>query len=74
MEDVKPGQTWKRRSTPGAPWRPVRVENVLLDGVELRFLDVPEKPELEQVFSTSRTHMLSGGGHGQGPEYRWEAD
>src|SRR5208282_4531093 len=59
MPDVKPGQTWERRSIPGAPWRPVRVENVLRDNVELRYLDLPGAPELEQVFSGSRARMLS---------------
>ena len=44
MQDVKPGQTWERRSIPGAPWRPVRVENVLRDNVELRYLDLPGAP------------------------------
>jgi len=70
MSDVKPGQIWERQSTPGAPWRRVRVENVLTDEVELRYLDLPQTPDLEQIFSTSRTHMLAGGGHGQGAAYR----
>ena len=55
MLDVRPGQTWERRSIPGAPWRPVRVEKVLRDSVELRYLDLPGG----QVFSGSRTRMLS---------------
>ncbi len=59
MLNVKAGQTWERRSIPGAPWRPVRVENVLRDNVELRYLDLPGAPELEQVLSGSRTRMLS---------------
>jgi hypothetical protein len=59
MQDVKPGQTWERRSIPGAPWRPVRVENVLRDNVELRYLDLPGASDLEQVFSGSRTRMVS---------------
>ena len=58
MLNVKPGQTWERRSIPGAPWRPVRVENVLRDNVELRYLDLPGS-EHGQKLSGSRTRMLS---------------
>ena len=59
MLNVKPGQTWERRSIPGAPWRRVQVETVRRDNVELRYLDLPGAPELEQVLSVSRTRMLS---------------
>ncbi len=59
MLNVKPGQTWERRSIPGAPWRPVRVESVRRDNVELRYLDLPGTPKLDQVLSGSRTRMLS---------------
>jgi hypothetical protein len=69
MSDVKPGQIWERRSTPAAPWLRVRVVNVLFDEMELQYMDPPNK-----VFGTSRTHMLGGGGHGQGAEYRFVSD
>lgn len=59
MLNIKLGQTWERRSIPGAPWRRVRVETVRRDNVELRYLDLPGVPELEQVPSGSRTRMLS---------------
>ena len=59
MLNVKPGQTWERRSIPGAPWRPIRVETVRRDNVELRYLDLPGAPEREQVLSGSQTRMLS---------------
>jgi hypothetical protein len=67
MVDVRPNQTWERRSTAGAPWRAVRVVNVQLDEVELRFSDTGE------VFSATRTHMLDGGGSGHA-EYRFVSD
>jgi hypothetical protein len=69
MLNVRPGQTWQRRSIPGAPWRPVEVINVLFDAVELRFLDLPHAPDLERTFATSRSRLLAGGG--QGIEYRY---
>jgi hypothetical protein len=61
MPDVKLGQTWERRSIPGAPWRPVRVENLPRDNVELRYLDLPGAPELEQLFSGSRARFRQPG-------------
>jgi len=59
MLNVKPGQTWERRSFPGAPWRPVRVETVWRDNVELRYLDLPGASKVDQMLSGSRTRMLS---------------
>jgi hypothetical protein len=70
MSSVKPGQTWERRSTPDAHWRPIEVVNVLGNDVELRFSDMPNAPDLERVFSTKLEQMLSGPAHRQGPHYR----
>ncbi len=75
MVTVKPGQIWERRATAGAPWRPVRVENVLANEVELRYLDLPAHNVLnfQQVCSTTIDHMLGGLSHGQS-EYRFVRD
>jgi hypothetical protein len=70
MSTVKPGQTWERRSTPGAHWRLIEVVNVVGDDVELRFSDMPNAPNLERVFSTKLEQVLLGPAHRQGPEYR----
>jgi hypothetical protein len=71
MTDVKPGQIWERQSMPNAPWRPVEVVNVLFDQVELRFLDMPDAPDLSRTFSTSTQQMLSGRFSGAGAKYRF---
>jgi hypothetical protein len=64
-----PGQVWDRESIPGAPRRPVEVVNVLLNQVELRFLDMANAPELQRVFSTGVEQMLSP--RGRGAKYRF---
>jgi hypothetical protein len=73
MLSVKPGQIWERRAMSGAPWRPVRVENVVADEVELRYLDMPNVPELQQVFTTSLTRMFASEAN-LGPEYRYASE
>ena len=70
MPNVKPGQIWELQSIPNAPWRPVEVVNVLGDNVELRFLDMPDAPDLERVISTSAQHTLSGTFSGAAGRYR----
>jgi hypothetical protein len=74
MLSVKPGQNWERRSISGAPWRPIEVVNVLADTIELRFLDMPDAPDLQRVFSTKVEQMLLSPDHRQGPEYRFIRD
>jgi len=74
MLSIRPRQNWKRRSIAGAPWRPVEVVNTAGDAVELRFLDMPDAPDLERVFSTNRQQMLLGTEHRQGPEYEFVRD
>jgi hypothetical protein len=70
MLSIKPGQNWERRSMPGAPWRPVDVVNVAGEEVELWFLDMPDAPDLERVFSTNPQQMRLAPDHGHGPEYK----
>jgi hypothetical protein len=74
MLSIKPGQNWERRSIPGAPWRLVEVVNVAGEQVELRFLDVPDAPDLERVFSTNLQQMRLAPDHRQGPEYKFVRD
>ena len=66
------GQKWERRSVPGAQWRPVEVVNVLGNVAELRFLDMPDAPDLQRVFSTNMDRMLSS--VRQSAEYRFVQD
>jgi len=72
MRDVCPGQKWERRSISGASWRPMEVVNVLGNIVELRFLDMPETPDLRCLFSTNMERMLLS--EPQGAEYRLVQD
>jgi hypothetical protein len=74
MLSIRPGQSWKRRSVPGADWRPVEVVNVLGAVVELRFLDMPGATDLQRVFSTNQRQMLLGTKRRQGPEYKFVRD
>jgi hypothetical protein len=41
--------------------------------VELKFLDMPDAPDLERVFSTSQQQMLAAE-PSQGPEYKFVRD
>jgi hypothetical protein len=72
MLSIEPGQHWERRSYSGAPWRPVQVVNVEGDEIELRFLDMPNAPDLQRMYSTKLEQMLSR--HRQGAEYRLTPD
>jgi hypothetical protein len=72
MRNLSPGQKWERRSVSGAPWRPVEVVSVLGNVVELRFLDMPDAPDLQRVFSTNMDRMLSS--VRQSAEYRFVQD
>jgi len=59
MLDVKPGQVWKVRPRGEEVWRPVRVVNVVLDIVELEYLDRCEVPMSEKIFAVDRSEMLT---------------
>jgi hypothetical protein len=59
MLTVKPGQIWQRKSIEGAPWREMEVVNVGAE-VELRFLDMPNAPDVKSVISTTVGRMLAG--------------
>jgi len=72
MRNLCPGQKWERRSVSSAPWRPVEVVNVQGNVVELRFLDMPDAPDLQRVFSTNMDRMLSS--VRQSAEYRFVQD
>jgi hypothetical protein len=58
MLDVKPGQIWKVCSCSKREWRRVRVVNVVLDAVELEYLDMPEGASPYETFAASRYAML----------------
>jgi hypothetical protein len=72
MLNIKRGQNWERRSYSGAPWRLVEVVNVEGDEIELRFLDMPDAPDLQRVYSTNLPQMLSR--YRQGAKYRLVQD
>jgi hypothetical protein len=55
--EVKPLQVWEVYSAKEQRWRPVRVGNVLMNEVELTYLDPPETPELWRTFTTDRRRM-----------------
>lgn len=58
MLDVKPGQIWKVCFGSKHEWRRVRVVNVVLDAVELEYLDMPEGPSPCETFAANRYLML----------------
>jgi hypothetical protein len=55
MLDVKPGQIWKVRSLGERGWCQVRVVNVVLDSVELEYVDISEVTNFYQTFNKSFT-------------------
>jgi hypothetical protein len=59
MLSVRPSQVWERTSIPGASPRELEVVNVLANQVKLRYLDMPNAPDLERVISTTVDRMLS---------------
>jgi hypothetical protein len=55
MLDVKPGQIWKVRSLEKDGWCRVRVVNVVLDSVELEYVDMSEVTNFYQTFNKTFT-------------------
>jgi hypothetical protein len=61
--DVQPGQIWECRQDEPSPWRRAHVMNVILDEVELKYLDRPDLPDLAKIFRTKYSEMLSDTKH-----------
>jgi hypothetical protein len=59
MFDVRPGQIWKVRLRGNDDWQRVRVVNVILDVVELEYLDRSALSECDRSFSVDRSAMLT---------------
>jgi hypothetical protein len=55
--EIKLYQIWEVYSLEEKRWRRVRVGNVLMNEVELTYLDPPETPELWRTFRADRRRM-----------------
>jgi hypothetical protein len=57
MPEVVPDQIWETNTETG--WRRAQVVDVLGDQVTLKYLDMPEAPDLARSFTIDRVRMLN---------------
>ena len=57
MQNIRLRQIWRTRASESAPWRPVRVTAVSLEGVELQYLDMAEASESMKTIRTTQEYI-----------------